>query len=134
MILLHGINNNILITHIYYLGVYRDYAKMRALQMQKYKFWVETKPGKNWKTVVHVYPSTLGLKKNFWLGQPKTSIFPAHALIWVHLKTVHWFSQPTFSLFPHLKIALHNLVLELWSEPKISKISHGYLLKSRVFL
>ena len=36
--LLYGINNNILISHLSYLGLYHDEPKMRALQRDKYFF------------------------------------------------------------------------------------------------
>ena len=56
----HGINYNILIRHSSYSGVYPDeFLKMRALQRDKYDFGVGTKL-KNYKRVVHIYPSKLG--------------------------------------------------------------------------
>ena len=48
--LLYGINNNILISHLSYLGLYHNEPKMRALQRDKYFFGWE--PSK--KKVVHV--------------------------------------------------------------------------------
>ena len=57
--LLHGINNNILIPHMYYLGLYQDEAKMIFLQIYKYIFWVWYQIQKNEKMVVHVSLSTL---------------------------------------------------------------------------
>ena len=38
MVLLHGINNNIIIPRPSYFGVYQDEAKIRVLQGDKY-FW-----------------------------------------------------------------------------------------------
>ena len=35
MMLLRGINENILISHLYYLGVYQDEAQVKALQRDK---------------------------------------------------------------------------------------------------
>ena len=43
--LLHGINDNILIPNLSYLGVYQDEEK-RAIQRDKYCFWVGIKPQK----------------------------------------------------------------------------------------
>ena len=40
--LLHGINDNILIPHLYYSGVYQDKEKMRAIQRDKHVFGVGT--------------------------------------------------------------------------------------------
>ena len=40
--LLHGINYNILIYYLSYLGVYQDETKMRALQRNKYFGGVDT--------------------------------------------------------------------------------------------
>ena len=45
--LLHGINDNILITHLSYSGMYQDEANMRALQRDKYFFGLEPNPPKN---------------------------------------------------------------------------------------
>ena len=39
MLLLHGINDNILIPKLSYLGVYQDEEKMKAPQRDKYTFW-----------------------------------------------------------------------------------------------
>ena len=44
MMILCGINNNILISHPSYSSLYQDGAKMRALQRDKYFFGVGTKP------------------------------------------------------------------------------------------
>ena len=46
MILLCVINNNILILHLSYSGVYQVELKTRALQLYKYVFGVGTKPKK----------------------------------------------------------------------------------------
>ena len=51
--LLHGINDNIVVYHLSYTGVYQDEAKMRALQRDKY-FLVWNQTQKHYKTVVHV--------------------------------------------------------------------------------
>ena len=53
MILLHGINDNILIPHLYYLGVYQDEEKNERLKKDKYVLGVGTKPLKTDKIVVH---------------------------------------------------------------------------------
>ena len=44
--LLHGVNDNILIYCPSYLSVYQDESKKRALRRDKYIFWVGTKPQK----------------------------------------------------------------------------------------
>ena len=62
IMLLFSMNSNILIPHPSYLGVYQDEEKTRALQSDKYLFWVGTKKNFFDKTVVHVYPLTLGIK------------------------------------------------------------------------
>ena len=46
MILIHVINDSILIYQPYYSGVYQDEAKMKAIQGDNL-FWVRTKPKKN---------------------------------------------------------------------------------------
>ena len=61
--LIHGINDNIRIPHLSYLGVYQYEFNMRALQKDKYLFWVGTKPQKTDKTVVHISTSALGILK-----------------------------------------------------------------------
>ena len=51
--LLCGINDNVIISHPSYLGVYQYEAKMGALQRDRYFLgWYQTK--KTDKTVVHV--------------------------------------------------------------------------------
>ena len=47
IMLLHDINDHILSSRPSYSGVYQDEAKIGALQMDKYYFWVGTKPKKN---------------------------------------------------------------------------------------
>ena len=51
------------------------------------------------------------------LFQPKTDIFSARSLFWVHFKTVHYFSKPIFSWFSYKKNARQKLVIELCSAP-----------------
>ena len=41
MVLLHGINDNIIIPHPSYSGVYQDEEKMRSLIRDKYVFGIE---------------------------------------------------------------------------------------------
>ena len=60
--LLHGINDNILIPNLYYLGVYQDEAKILELYKEINIFWVGIKQTKTDKTAVHVSPTTLGIK------------------------------------------------------------------------
>ena len=55
MMLLHGINNNIIFYHLYYSGVYEGEAKIGSLQRYKYLFWVGTEPNnltKQWCTLL----------------------------------------------------------------------------------
>ena len=61
MLLLNGINDNIIIPRLYYSGVYQDKAKKELLQKINI-FGVGTKPKKTDKTVVQISPSILGLK------------------------------------------------------------------------
>ena len=63
IVLLHGINDNIIIPHPYYSGVYEYKAKMRSLQRDKCFFGLEPNK-KNFKMVLRVSPSTLGIKLN----------------------------------------------------------------------
>ena len=46
MIILYGINDNILIPNLYYLGVYQDESKIRAIQRNKYFGGLEPNPRK----------------------------------------------------------------------------------------
>ena len=62
MVLIHSINDNILIPFLSYSGVYWDEAKKtRDLGIDKYVLGLEPNQ-KNDKTAVHVSPSTLGIK------------------------------------------------------------------------
>ena len=62
MVLLHGINDNIMIPHPSYSGVYQDKAKKtRSLQRDEYSFGSETNK-KTDKRAVHVSLSRLELK------------------------------------------------------------------------
>ena len=54
MMLLHDINDNILITHLSYLGVYQDKAKKWDLYKEMIYFGLEPNPPKTDKTVMHV--------------------------------------------------------------------------------
>ena len=55
MMLLHGLNENIIITHLSYSGMCQYEAKMRALQRYEY-FWVVTPPPPHDQTVLHMSP------------------------------------------------------------------------------
>ena len=59
--LLCGINDNILIPHPSYSGVYQDETK-KVRNLSRYKYVLGVEPNKeNWKTVVHFYLSTLDM-------------------------------------------------------------------------
>ena len=57
--LIHGINDNILIPKLSYFGAYQDGLKMRDIQRDHFWGGVGNKPKKTDKTVVHISPSTL---------------------------------------------------------------------------
>ena len=62
--LLHNINNNILIYHPSYPDLYQDEAKKRELQKEiNIYFWVGTKPKKTYNTVVHLTHAIINIKK-----------------------------------------------------------------------
>ena len=62
MMLIQGINDNILIPHLSYLGVFQDEAKKLHLYKEINVFWgLEPNPQKTDKTGVHVSLSTLSI-------------------------------------------------------------------------
>ena len=67
MVLLHDINDHILIPHPYYSGVYQDEAKKQELYKEINIFGVGTKQNKTDKTVVHVTLSILLMLKTIRL-------------------------------------------------------------------